>query len=349
MKHFIKRLFTRNVRYKVIALVLAVTIWYSVTERSFKDLTVSPVEIDFTNPENFRVHREALEPVFLKLNCPQYVINEYELSAKHFWLKAVIGKQSLSEEELVSQENYTKEVRIPLDSGMVYTRLPEKESRLIFVQAITPSVLRVPVSLVTKQVRVIPRLRGEPQPGLVAGKPELSSPWIELTGPPKALEKIDSIELQEIDLSGLTRGERSTQVEIPQEKLESLGVHAVRDSDRRIYVTIPIKPAVQTRTISAVPVVVRNAPTGAEVTTTYSPLSVEITIEGSPSVIGEVTADQLTAEVDLAGFGIGQHEVPLTIRGLPEGVKVTRRSANTVSVRIEGTLPPYLLEREIVR
>lgn len=350
MKTFIKRLLTRNVRYKVIALVLAVTIWYSVTERSFKDLTVSPVQIEFTYPENFHIHTEALDAVFLKLNCPQYIISEYELSAKHFWIKIVIGPQSLSEEDLVSQENYRKEFRVPLESDMVHIRLPEKESRLIFVQAITPGVLRVPVSLVTQKVRVIPpRLRGEPQPGLAAGKPQLSSPWIELTGPPKALEKIDSIELQEIDLSGVTEGEISTQVEIPKDQLKSLGVHAVRDSDRRIYVTVPIEPAIQARTISGIPVVTKNTPTGAEVTTTYSPLSVEITIEGSPGVISQVIPEQLSAEVDLAGFGVGQHEVPPTLRGLPEGVKVTRRSANTVSVRIEGTLPPYLLEREIVR
>ncbi len=355
MKTFLKQLLVRNLRYKVIALVLAVTIWYSVTERSFKDKTVSPVQIEFHSPENFLIHTELLRPVLLRLNLPEYLINEYELSEKHFWVKIVIGPQSLSEEQLVNKEDYTDKIGIPLHSDMVQIRLPERESRQIFVDAITPKILEVTISLITKRVPVVPRFRGEPQKGYVVGEPELSSRWIELTGSQEALDLIDKIELQEIDLTGLTGDEekeraRSTQVEISRQKLDALRVHAVRDGDRKIYVTVPVEPAIQARTISGIDVLPKNAPPAESgATIIFNPPSVEIQVEGRPSVLEQIAPEQLSAEVDLTGFGLGEHQIPLKIRGLPEGVKVTGRSVNTIQVRIEGTLPTNILAPEIVR
>jgi len=311
------------------------------------------VQIEFTYPENFFIHTESLDVVPLRVSCPEYLIKEYELSAQHFLVKVVLGPQSVSEAQLINAEAQTVDLAVPLNSNMVHTRLPEKESRLIFVDSITSGSrsspnLRVTVSLITKEVPILSNLRGSPAEGYAAGEPQLSLKSILLTGSQEALAKIDKIELQEIDLTGLSK-EARTQVEIDAEELKSrYGVHAVRDGDRKIYVTVPIRPVTQARTISDIPVVAKSLPDGSR--GTFFPESVEIEIAGPPDLVEKVDPEQLVAEVDLSGRPTGEHFVAFTIRGLPDRVKITRRSSETVDVTLEEYIPEEIfLEEDALR
>lgn len=343
---FFRGLATRNLRYKVLALILALATWYSVTERSFEVRQISRVRPVFMHPENIRVRTDALDPIALKLNCPGHLLKDYELTAQHFMVEIVLGPQRINEALLIDSDQYSTIITVPLDRDMVRNTLPEKVSRLVYIDTVIPRELRVPVSLIVKRVPLQTRLRGEPQAGFVAGTPELSRDEIELTGSEEALAKVHRIDLPAIDLTGLSQ-DAATQVEIDREEIRSLGVRVLREEDRRIAIRVPVEPALKQRTLSGIPVQLNNRP--ASVDLTYSPISVEITLEGRASEVDSVTADQLTAEVDLTGFPVGTHQIPYTVRGLSESIRIPRRSVNTIEVKIAGRIQQPILERDLTR
>jgi len=348
MKTFLTKLFVRNFRYKLFAFLLAMAIWHSMTLRSFEDVLVGPIDPRFNMPPNFRVNREALEKVYLTLNCPSYIKSNYQVGADQFMLTIVLGPKTIEEKELIASENYTMTIPVSLHKGLVRSSLPLHVANLVNVESIRPSELDAVVSLIVRKVPLIARVRGNPQDGYVAGRPELLSlKEIELTGAPDTLEQVESVDLEAIDVSGLTR-DVTRQVEIDGLALEALNVRAVREADRKVYIRIPVERAAKPLKLTSVPVLLRGGPTGA--TVTIVPDSLAIELEGRPSVLGSIDPGAVFAEVDLSGFGPGNYELPPAIKGIPEEVLVKSRSASVIEVKIElsGTAEE-LIEGSIAR
>lgn len=333
MKTFLTRLFVRNFRYKLFAFLLAMAIWHSMTLRSFEDVLVGPIDPRFNMPPNFRVNREALEKVYLTLNCPSYIKSNYQLGADQFALTIVVGPKTIEEKELIDSDNYTMTVPVSLHKGLVRSTLPPRVQNMVDVKSIRPSELEAVISLIVRKVPLVARVRGNPQEGYVAGRPELLSlKEIELTGAPSALEQIGSVALEPIDVSGLTR-DVTRQVEIDGAALEALHVKPVREADRKVYIRIPVERAAKPLKLPSVPVLLRGGPSGATVTIVPDSLSIEL--EGRPSVLGTIDPGAVFAEVDLSGFGPGAYEVPPSIKGIPEEIFVKNRSASVIEVKIE--------------
>lgn len=337
MRKLLHRLVTKNLRYKLFAFLLAVAIWYSVTERSFEDVPISPVQPRFVHPENIAVSLEQVEPVFIKLNCPDYLHRDYNLSAESFWIRILLDPSVISEQRLIAADNYSLEIDVPLTKDMVKAELPEHFKQLVYVESITPSHLEVPVSLITKMVPIEPQAKGKPAEGYIAREPILSHNDIALTGSREALDKVDSIPLQAIDLTGLKK-DAQTKVEIPKSLLqEQYNVRALRDADRRVWVTVPIEQEINQRVLTGIRVELRNQPPGTNVS--YSPVTVEIVVEGKPAILRQIEPDLLSAEVDLQNYGSGKHRAGYTIRGIPQGLNLVQRSVDAIEVEITTPIP----------
>ena len=64
-KKFFKRLFLRNVSYKVFSILLAIAIWYTVTVNSFESQSVGPIAVKLGVPSNFLLEEEATNAIHL--------------------------------------------------------------------------------------------------------------------------------------------------------------------------------------------------------------------------------------------------------------------------------------------
>ena len=348
MKSFLKKLFVRNIRYKIFALLLAIAIWYSITIRSFELVPVGPIQPEFSHPQNFQVLGKNSHKIYFTVNCPDYIRNEYRLTPEQFTVLVVLGPKTIDEKQLIDAEDHTVTLQFALHKGLVRINLPERAARLVSVDSIRPDPLELTVSLITQQVPILTRIVGEPQEGYVVGEPQLLSlQEIELTGSPAALDSIRHVDLHPIDVSGLSK-DVTRQVDIDMSPLEDLKVKTLRDSDKKIYVRIPVEKASQVKTFSSIPVVARGGPVGAILT--IVPDNIEIEVEGRSSIFQAVDPKDLIAEVDLTGFGWGNHEIPPRVRGLPKTLQLIRRSVPFIEVEIEaGVKVEEVFEGEIVR
>jgi hypothetical protein len=336
MKKQFRRLIFRNTRYKVSALIIAVAIWFSLTQRSFKDVSVGPVSPTFSHPGNFIVEMETPQQIYLKLECPAYLLEDYNITPEQFSVDIVVGPQTVNERELIEAEDHEVVRSIELDSGFVRNRMPERIRNKIFINSLAPNHLALRVRLLTKWAPLSPKIQGEPLEGFIYREPEiLSQPQIEITGLPEALARVDAIPLPPIDLAGLSR-DVTRQVEIGVQQLrEEFNVWPLWEEDERVTLRIQIEPARQVKTLSSIPVQVRNPP--SESTVQILPDSVEVEVQGPPSILERIDPGEVTAEVDLTGFNVGQYPgVVYELRNLPDQVEVLRRSTESITIKIEG-------------
>lgn len=352
MRQFFRRLLFRRIRYKILALVMAVAIWYQVTDRSFDDRRISPVQPRLTTPRNIRVDRSALteQPITLTLHSPEYVLNEYDLRPELFSVKIVLSPSMINEEALLREPNRTTTIRVSLDIGMVEERLPDEVAHLIHIQNIEPESLEIPVSLNVKTMPLRISVRGEPKEGFVAGDVILEPTRVEITGDEEALSRIEFIDLPPIDITGLSRTQK-TNVEIDVERLQELygpSVRILQSEDRTVTVTVPVEERREILRLSNIPVQPLNLPAGIEIES-ITPSSIVLTFEGSSAALDRIAQSVKQVEIDLSEKAPGLHEIGLSIPSLPEQAQLIEISSGKVRAQLKAVLeePQENLQEEM--
>jgi hypothetical protein len=116
--------------------------------------------------------------------------SNYQLGADQFILTIVLGPKTIEEKRTDQSDNYTMTIPVALHKGLIRSSLPTQwpiwsmSSRFGLRNWMRCRFINRP------QGPLVARVRGNPQEGYVAGRPELLSlKEIELTGAPDALEQ----------------------------------------------------------------------------------------------------------------------------------------------------------------
>ncbi|MDX1663376.1 MAG: CdaR family protein [Candidatus Promineifilaceae bacterium] len=104
---------------------------------------------------------------------------------------------------------------------------------------------------------------------------------------------------------------------------------------------------VDQRRLSGIPVQVVGRPANSEVS--GIPSTVEVQLEGPTSVLDDLTVDDFTVEVDLAGAPVGTSEVPVRLEHELDTVNVVWQSAENVLVTIEPIISRQVPVRVEIR
>lgn len=207
--------------------------------------------------------------------------------------------------------------------------LPEsiRAPRGVTVLRVSPGRLRVTLEPSERaMIRVVPRLTGQPPAGYRVGGVQVSPAEVEVRGPRSEIGRWREVETEPIDLSGL-KGTVTRKAALGG---LANSVRLVRGGG--VEVTIGIVEELATRRITGVPL----RPASSKWKARAVPDSVDVIVRGPFSRVGELTAAQVAAHLDLKGLRPRLYRLAPRIT-LPPGVELLQVDPPRVTVSAESS------------
>jgi YbbR domain-containing protein len=177
----------------------------------------------------------------------------------------------------------------------------------------------------TRRLPVVPAVDGIPAPGFIVGNVTADPQTVEVVGPESAVARATEALADAVSIAGarepVTRNvtvgllDPSLRLKVP----------------RQVAVTVDVRPGPSERTLTSVPVHLRNLT--APLTGQAVPASVNVVLRGSRAGLDGVQAASVTAYVDLSGLGPGDYPLPVRVDEISEA-GVVRTVPPTVQVHI---------------
>jgi len=211
----------------------------------------------------------------------------------------------------------------------VVVRPVDAEGAEVSGVTVTPSTVDVEVSVVklpaAREVQVRPNVQGRPAAGYLVESTTLSPQTVRVWAADASGEQIQFLWTHPLEIEGASATvERDVPLIVPA------GVEKVEPVFVRVVVTIV--EIVEERGFEALEVAAVNLGAGLKVT--FDPAAVNLVVEGPRSVISSLLPEQVSVSADLAGAGVGTHNVNLTVN-LPEGLTVKSLSHQAVAAVVE--------------
>ncbi len=301
--------FTRDWSTKLLALVLAIGLWYYAVGEERVQITRSiPLKIEVQNPSLSVLHVSA-ENIQITLTAERNLLNV------------------MTSDEIVAVHKIGSEVE---KAGEYSFRLENREIRLpkpqIEVIDIKPEVVQITLDeVIVEKLKVKPNFVGEPAFGykITASEIQLNPNEILIKGPKDEIRKLEFVPTGPIDLVGRIRGFRQMSwVELP-EKLQAL-------SDPRIEVQVPIQEEYEEKRFSDIAFRVM---TSTETNYWYEvkPSKVSFAVKGSKRHLEKLDPASVLAYVDLSKLTPGEQDVPVSVV-LPEDVSIQDKAPTVHAV-----------------
>ena len=196
----------------------------------------------------------------------------------------------------------------------------------IEVVQVAPSTL--PIAFENSAVRIVqvrPSVEGRPAPGYEVGSITSNPATVEIVGPESSLRGLDEAMTEPVLISNATR---------PIREVVTVGVAdpSVRlRTPQTAEVTVLIVTGSTQRTLSDVPIQIRNLDNGLRAR--LLPATVSVTLRGTERGISDLGADGLDVAVDASGLAAGDHTG--TVRVLAaQGLTIERVEPQTVRLRL---------------
>lgn len=274
MKQPILHSIFKNIKIKIVVLVLAILLWfYVITENEYQYIMNIPIRL--VNVRNGKV-----------------IINEHPRTAKVLLLGR--GKSLLS---LMLEGNIELVLNLHHVSNWTHTKLRNenvnipRHSQVDVVQIVEPDSIEIILgNLVKKGVPVRPQIRVQPYQGYTKVgdyKLEPDSVWIQ--GAEIFLEQVDFIDTEPYEVEGVKTQLSDFVPLIPpkQKKITML--------TKRVQFHANIQKLMEKR-ITGIPVKVRNVP--PEIKVIVIPSHLSLTLEGGVEQLANITEKDITAYID---------------------------------------------------
>jgi len=302
---------TKNLAVKLIALVLAVGLWYyAVGEEDVEFTRAIPLEISVVNPQ-MSILKTSAHSIEVTFAAPRSLLSE--LASEDIRAIHEIG------DEVKTAGDYSFRIEA---SEIDLKRL---QPRIVKIE---PDTVQVTLDeLIAKKLKIKPVFSGEPAFGYIVVESELQLDpnAILVEGPKSQLEKDEFIETEPIDLVGRIRSFRRTvRMNLPP------NVKAL--SETLIDTYVPIREEFEEKSFSNVPVKVLQ---GADEVMQFEmkPANISFILKGSKRRLEALSQDKILAYVAAVGLKKGEHDLPVQLV-LPEEVSLNEEQAITVKLII---------------
>ena len=280
----------RNVGLKFLSICIAALLWLvvagdRVVERAMR------VPIEFQNlPQGLEIIGDPLEAVDVRLRGSSGTLGRLVPGDT----SAVIDLRSARPGRRLFHIT-TTQIKVPYGLGVVQ---------------IAPATL--PITFENSAIRVVqvrPSVEGRPAPGYELGAITTDPATVEIVGPESALRGLDEALTEPVSVANATR---------PVREVVTVGVAdpSVRlRSPQTAAVTVQIVSGAATRTITGIPIEVRNLDNGLRARA--NPSSIAVMVRGTDEALQTLTASALVAHVDAAGATAGERELEVQVRAGP--------------------------------
>ena len=240
--------------------------------------------------------------------------------AEHQLAEVATVKALVDVKKLPTQEEGTITMKdIPLKAF-------DDEGNVVDVEIVPEKInADVVISSPSKEVpiRVVPK--GELSFGQAISDIQLSETRVRVYGSEDVLSELDYVPL-ELDVNGL-KEDHEFKLELPK----PVGVKSMSVNNVTVNVTLGKSTS---RVVNNVQIASRNLAEGYSVQgVSESDIKVSVTLKGVESVINQINAEDITAYIDLKGYGEGTHEVEVQVEGTDPKVVYTPKTKK-VSITI---------------
>jgi YbbR domain-containing protein len=196
--------------------------------------------------------------------------------------------------------------------------------RGVSVVRLTPSEVTLEfAAILRKRVPVHVAVSGKPPAGLLVTSTRVAPESVEVVGPADQVQQIKSVETVPIEVADAEPGiiERDVPLDAPREyiSLSAMLVHA----------EIVLQEPERTRTLTNVPVVVRNGAYRSAVT----PKAVQITVRGPRSATESLELDHGAVYIDATGQEPGTYDVTPAV-DLPADIELVKQEPSSVVLHV---------------
>jgi len=305
----LRELATRHLGLKILALVMAVVLWFLAVGRETGEIGLK-VPLEMINfPKDMVIANEIPDGISIRIRGSVALTRQVAERKLRFSLDLAGAKKGSNNFTMVPDA-------LGLPRGLEVTQL-------------SPSSITVELErLITKKVGLLPVIQGEPETGYMIDEIALEPNEVEVRGPENMLLGLDRLWTEPIDVTKLTG---STTVVI-KPTMPSVAVSLTKPTE--IKANLKINPKLTVRAFKNVKIETVNSAYKFEL----EPETVDLMIRGPVNAMTElVTGKGLQVILDLAGFESGRFKRKLVVR-VPEKMEVLEVKPDQIWVKISKEL-----------
>ena len=276
----------RNVRLKILALLLASLLWFTVAGEHVVERSLR-VPLELRNaPESLEIVGNAPDSVDVRLRGSSAVLSRVQPGE-------IIAVLDLGAARTGSR-------LFPIRADQVRAPFGIEVSQVI------PNTIALDLERAARRrVPVVPATEGNPAPGYVVGRISAEPDTVEIIGPESRLHQITEATTEPVSVKD---------ARAPVRDAVSVGV---LDSSVRLVqplnvnVIVEISPAPVERQVNDVPIRYRNLQSGLRAN--LKPQLAHVAVRGSKDSLDNLRGDNVMAFVDLAGLGSGRYNLRVQV------------------------------------
>ncbi len=285
-----------NASYKVLAVVLAVFVWFLARKSG------EPIQMSFYAPVVFK----NVSPEFQVTSDPPQVNIVVHTNSR----------DSFNPQEIQAVLDLDKAREGTLSYVMTENHIlsPVK----VEITRIHPSQITVRIEeLIEKSFSIKPRYQGKPKKGFLLGDIKIVPDNLTMRGPRSVLEKMEHISAHEIELEGLNESTTMrVDLDLPGGNVQIINQNVDFYTAEVTINSLPIK-----KRFDNVPVYLRNM----DYVSVINPNTFNVFVEGPEYLIQELDRDKLYGEIDLSTYEPGNYPKVTPKVVTPEGITVLQQ------------------------
>ena len=285
-----------NASYKVLAVVLAVFVWFLARKSG------EPIQMSFYAPVVFK----NVSPEFQVTSDPPQVNIVVHTNSR----------DSFNPQEIQAVLDLDKAREGTLSYVMTENHIlsPVK----VEITRIHPSQITVRIEeLIEKSFSIKPRYQGTPKKGYLLGDIKIVPDNLTMRGPRSVLEKMEHISAHEIELEGLNESTTMrVDLDLPGGNVQIIHQNVDFYTAEVTINSLPIK-----KRFDNVPVYLRNM----DYVSVINPNTFNVFVEGPEYLIQELDRDKLYGEIDLSTYEPGNYPKVTPKVVTPEGITVLQQ------------------------
>jgi len=285
-----------NASYKVLAVVLAVFVWFLARKSG------EPIQMSFYAPVVFK----NVSPEFQVTSDPPQVNIVVHTNSRDSFnpqeIQAVLDLDK-AQEGILSYVLTENHILSPVK---------------VEITRIHPSQITVRIEeLIEKSFSIKPRYQGTPKKGYLLGDIKIIPDTLTMRGPRSVLEKMEHISAHEIELEGLNESTTMrVDLDLPGGNVQIINQNVDFYTAEVTINSLPIK-----KRFDNVPVYLRNM----DYVSVINPNTFNVFVEGPEYLIQELDRDKLYGEIDLSTYEPGNYPKVTPKVVTPEGITVLQQ------------------------